>query len=439
MTKDSAHEDDPHAQALNAMYPPDWIRDTAQETGFVERVRTLDVVVFFWTLTLGTGAALLESLSQLKRGYEAKAGHTLSYGSWHPRFNDALATVLERCIARGIQHLAQAASEAGRSLQGKLAAFEDLLIQDSTIVRLHEKLADRWPAARSKTIAAGIKVNLLVSAVSAGPKTVAVVGERTPESKLLKIGSWVQDRILLLDLGYYKHHAFHLIDQQGGSFVSRLKDNANPTVTRLNKTVRGNSIDVVGLPIQEVLDRVQRQVLDVMVEVSFKKRAYKGTRSSATKRFRVVAVKNAETGTYHAYLTNLGEEFAADEVAALYGARWHVELVFKELKSRYALDKLKLEKAAAAKAVVYSCIVTLLASRRVYLVVVRGIAVERRVGYNTLRWSKVFLEYAAEIKSAIFALNGLAVDRGEVMRALLELQAVDPNKGRDGLLDPFVG
>lgn len=440
VSKDTAEDADPKHRALNEMYPPAWIEDTAQTAGVVERVRKLDIVVFFWTLTLGTGAALLESLAQLKRGYEARAGHALSYGSWHPRFNQALAQWLKQAIARGIEHLANAATGSGRALKGKLAAFEDLLIQDSTIVRLHEKLADLWPAARSQKIAAGIKVNLLVSCISAGPKKVQVVGERTPESKLLNIGTWVKDRLLLLDLGYYSHHAFHLITQQGGSFVSRLKQSANPTVVAQNNTVRGNSIDVVGLPIQEVLERCQRQVIDVMVEVSFKKRAYRGTRSTGTKQFRVVAVLNEETGDYHAYITNLDAEvFTADEIAALYGARWHIELVFKELKSRYALDKLKLENRWAAEAVVYSCIVTLLASRRVYLVVVRDIAVDRRMGFSTLRWASVFLEYAPDLKRGVLALNGIESSVGSEMAALMELQAMDPNTGRDGLMDPFVG
>jgi len=121
----------------------------------------------------------------------------------------------------------------------------------------------------------------------------------------------------------------------------------------------------------------------------------------------VVAVTNEETGEYHAYITNLdAETFTADEVAGLYGARWHIELIFKELKSRYALDKLKLESAAAAKAVVLGCIVTLLASRRTYLALVRGIAVDKRAGFTTLRWSQVFIEHASGIKEATLELNG---------------------------------
>lgn len=151
MTPDSAEDDQPLAQALDEMYPAEWIQDTAEETGLVERVRKLNIVVFFWTLTLGTGAALLENLSQLKRGYEAQAGHTLSYGSWHPRFNETLVAFLEQCVARGLQDLATAADAAGRDLQGKLSTYRG---------PAHPKQHDRPPAREARgPVASGLVQN----------------------------------------------------------------------------------------------------------------------------------------------------------------------------------------------------------------------------------------------------------------------------------------
>lgn len=84
-----------------------------------------------------------------------------------------------------------------------MVGFEDLVIQDSTIIRLHEKLADKWPASRTRIIAAGVKLSLLVSAVAYGPKYIALYGERTYEVKTLRIGLWIKDRIKLVDLGFY--------------------------------------------------------------------------------------------------------------------------------------------------------------------------------------------------------------------------------------------
>lgn len=69
---------------------------------------------------------------------------------------------------------------------------------------------------------------------------------------------------------------------------------------------------------------------------------------------RVVAIRDEETDEYHTYVTNIPlEELSAEEIAQLYGARWHVELVFKELKSRYALDVLPTKSVHVIEAYVW--------------------------------------------------------------------------------------
>ena len=57
------------------------------------------------------------------------------------------------------------AKEPGRKLSKKLENFKDVINQDSTIVRLHSSLADKSPAARSRTVTAGLKVEVMVSAI----------------------------------------------------------------------------------------------------------------------------------------------------------------------------------------------------------------------------------------------------------------------------------
>ena len=59
-------------------------------------------------------------------------------------------------------------------------------------------------------------------------------------------------------------------------------------------------------------------------------------------RVRLVAVYNDEDQKHHIYITNIQKDVLnAKDIAKLYGARWDIELLFKELKSRYALMSLK--------------------------------------------------------------------------------------------------
>jgi len=75
-----------------------------------------------------------------------------------------------------------------------------------------------------------------------------------------------------------------------------------------------------------VAPRLQREVLDAGVELSFQTRTYHGRRSSNSFVCRPVAVWNEPTKKYHVDLTNIGpERLSAEEVAQLYSVRWQVE------------------------------------------------------------------------------------------------------------------
>jgi len=93
------------------------------------------------------------------------------------------------------------------------------------------------------------------------------------------LGPWLKDHNLLIDLGYFKYLFFDRIARYGGYFVSRLKVNANPMIVGINRKWRGNSIDVVGKKLRDILPLLKREVLDVEVEVKFKRRKYRGKQS----------------------------------------------------------------------------------------------------------------------------------------------------------------
>jgi IS4 transposase len=116
---------------------------------------------------------------------------------------------------------------------------------------------------------------------------------------VLRVGRWVRDRLLMFDLGYFRYQLFDCIDRNGGYFISRLKENANPEITATLRQWRGRSVSLVGERLRDVVERLQRETLDVEVEVAFRRRAYGGRRSGARRRLRLVGVKNEDTGRYH--------------------------------------------------------------------------------------------------------------------------------------------
>lgn len=420
-------------KAMYQMFPPEWVRQTAKETGLVKRERKVDPVVMLWVLAMSFGVRLQRTLASLKRNYEKQADTSLSDSSWYERFTPELVAFLRECVIRGVEELAQ---QPKRELQPKLSQFKDILIQDSTIVRLHESLAEKWPAVRTRKVAAGVKVSMLVSAVSDGPKRVSLYGERTNEVKTLRIGPWVRDRILLIDMGFFKYHLFTRITENGGSFVTRLKGTADPLIVSENLELRGNKVEVVNEYLSDVLPKLKRQVLDVNVEVTFNRRKYKGKQRKDTANFRLVAIYNDEEKKYHAYLTNIpADVLSAEDIAALYSARWNVELIFKELKNRYALDVVDTTNPQIVEAFIWTAILTLLISRRIYNLV-REASTKDMVRYTQLRWSKIFAENADVQLTLILAYYGIKRTFETVMN-VYQSQALDPHVNRKRLMDEW--
>jgi IS4 transposase len=409
------------------LFPSEWLRNKAKETGLIKRERKIDPVIIFWVLAIGYGTFLQRTLAGLKRNYETASNRILSDSSWYYRFTPELVAFLRECVARGLEYLAQ---EPSRSLSERLSPFQDVLIQDSTIVRLHEKLAKIWPATRSRKVAAGVKVSVLTSAIASGPKSVALFAENTNELKTLKIGPWIKDRILLIDLGFYKYQMFTRIKENGGYFVSRLKSNANPLIIEANRSYRGRSIDVRGKHLQDILKDLKRQVLDVDVEVAFNRRAYQGMEKKDNERFRLVAVYNEDEDKYHLYITNLSQDLLEpQEVARLYGARWEIEILFKELKSKYALDVVSTTNPQVIEAFIWIAILTLLISRRIYTMIRRLNPKASMVRFTQLRWSNIYSESASRILNAV--LRYLGLDTSLITSFKISMsEALDPHVNR---------
>jgi len=126
----------------------------------------------------------------------------------------------------------------------------------------------------------------------------------------------------------------------------------------------------------------------------------------------------------------------AKEVADLYSCRWDVELTFKELKSRYALDKIPSANEQVVRALIWTAILTLVVSRRLYNFV-RSQAPERmRVRYTQLRWATLFCEEAATLLCHVLLYLRVIKSPAEMMSLRLSVYGspvVDPHVNRDRL------
>lgn len=175
--------------------------------------------------------------------------------------------------------------------------------------------------------------------------------------------NWLRGRLFLFNLGFYGYRRFALIDENDGFFVSRLKTNANPLIVDERRKWHGRAISLRGTHLQDRLSDLKRKHVEVTGQFEFKRRPYGKQQSDNTAEFSVVGVRNEDTDDYHLYVTNLPNEFTPKQVAALYSLRWRVELLFRELKSRYGLEKFETDDKAVAELLVVAALLTLLVSR----------------------------------------------------------------------------
>ena len=412
---------------LTSVFPSDFIDDRARECGIVERDRDIDIRMLVWTLAVGFAVGgETRSIADYRRAYNAATNQSIVASSFYDRFTENLHDLLSQLLEHALDEVA-----VPHHVSPEFDRFKDVVAADATIFRLQQLLSE-FEATHED--ASGVMLYLVHNVTEQSVISDEITDETTHESTLFETGFWMRGRLFLLDLGFFKYRRFALIDENDGFFLSRLKRSSNPLITNAAQTLRGNSIDIEGEQVFDVVGDLHRQYIDVDVEVSFKRREYNNTRSTDSKQFRVVGVLVADTDNYHLYLTNLPRgKFSPSQIAILYRARWEVELLFRELKSRYALEKFNTSKEHIVKIQITAALLTLVVSRAILRILVDH-AEERGedASFPTERWATTFRSYAQLILMELADLYGFPPSN---IPELLYQEAKQPSPGRNTLLE----
>ncbi|MFC6752057.1 IS4 family transposase [Halorubrum tibetense] len=371
---------------LTTLFPSEFLKEHAEELGVVERDRKLQIPAFVWTFVFGFAAGESRTLAGFRRCYNSTADETISPSGFYQRLTPTLAKYLRDLVEHGLDEVAVPDATAA-----DIDRFRDVMIADGTVLRLHEFLSDQFEARHEEQ--AGAKLHLLHNATKQTIERIDTADEKAHDSTLFKTGPWLENRLMLFDLAYFKYRRFALIDENDGYFVSRLKKNANPMITSELREWRGRAIPLEGKQLRAVLDDLDRKYIDVEVEVEFKRGPYNGTQSLDTKRFRVVGVRDEDADDYHLYMTNLvRKEFFPADLAQIYRCRWEVELLFRELKTQYNLDEFDTSDEHVVKILLYAALLSLLVSRDLLDLVTEQ--ADDELVFPTERWAATFRSHA---------------------------------------------
>ena len=155
-------------RVLNRLVPKARLRRLASETGVVVRDRKIGIVELFWTLVLGFATGGERSLAGLRRAFEKATGTTVVPSAFYDRFTPKLVRLLKTVLGDVMDKTAR----KNGALRGALACFKDVLLTDSTVIRLHDLLQRAFPACRTNHTLAALKAHVVLSVTGRGPASV---------------------------------------------------------------------------------------------------------------------------------------------------------------------------------------------------------------------------------------------------------------------------
>ena len=208
---------------LVKVFAPSLLERLARENGAVIRKRKVAANALFWTVVFGFGLGRERTIAGLRRSYQKATGQTIEESSFYKRFCEGFTRMLRAAVALALDTV----PGVGRALRGPLAAFRDLVVTDSTVMRLHDLLQGPFPACRANHTKAALKMHAVLSVTGAGDNSIKITAERRHDGPIFCVGRWVRGKLLLFDLGYFRYQLFACITRNGGWFLSR--SSARPT------------------------------------------------------------------------------------------------------------------------------------------------------------------------------------------------------------------
>ena len=417
------------ADFLHTLIDTDTINRQARLSGFVQRVRQLQPLLFVIHVIFSMPIAKI-SIDGLRDSFIARTGIRLNRTSWRARFNEPLYKLLVWLLAR----LGRRAHQRRGQLhfKGPLKRFKDIVLVDSTFIQVHDGLAKVFKGTRKAK--AAIKVHTQIRALTGELLSYCLTAGSAADCKSFGVGQKDKGCLFIFDKGYQSSSLWARVTRVGGSFITRLPASYRPIITRVNRTHRGRARGLRGKMLREELKRLQRQVLDVQCSFRVHIRGYGGKRGRYEEvEFRVVGLWNVEEDKYHLYVTNLpAKSFDAVLVGQGYRLRWEVELFYRLGKSGLGLSQLKHYRHAVRVKILALC--ALIRASVAMQACCEGRVSNRHVRLNMERWGRVWRE---QMSRWALAVLGLGLHWACTWETLTYL-ARDPNPQRKPLAEQFL-
>lgn len=223
-----------------------------------------------------------------------------------------------------------------------LQSFRRIIVQDSTCIKLHSRLAEFFPGAKNHTQStqASLKIQAAFDVLSQQFIYFQLACFRDNDQSAAKDIEFVKKGDLIIrDLGYFVLNAFQAIIDQGAFFVSRwqhntaLLDPQTKAPIQLLKILKKSP----GKLDMSVLLGCKKQIPVRLVAIKLPQDIAQQRRRKAKNDRHPKANPSKEKLQllgWELFITNIDFDVCeTDVIAQIYGVRWQIEILFKSWKS----------------------------------------------------------------------------------------------------------
>jgi len=343
---------------FHQFFPTQWLNSFARQTGLIRRSTSRftgkDICQLLIQAVNSPTELSLDGFCKML--YQITGNAKLRVQSfWERIVNHKAISFIEGIYARTWAiYSEQLKKDCSKYPCGFYENFSQILIEDSTIISLNEKLSKFFKGCGGSASKSSLKIHLVFNALSNKFSWLKVYRDKRPDSSLAHdVLQLITEKTLVIrDLGFFFLEVFKQINEKRAYFISRLHPRVNVYLNVTDskpldlikyiktkyKLCSCGSLNVFlgaeeRLPVRLIFYRVPEDVINI------RKRKIKRTRQ---RKGGTVSDHLLTWQEYTLLITNVPEEIApTDLVGTIYRLRWGIELIFKTWKSHLHLDVLK--------------------------------------------------------------------------------------------------
>ena len=364
----------------------------ARETGFIQRnTSRLTGSGFFNLLTvavLDEPTISYEGLCDILE--ERYPNAQITPQALCERMNsDGAVAFLEAGLERSLKETSRQQSAAMKTVW--LEPFLRVLLQDSTQLQIHEKMADAFKGSGGNASAACVKVDYSYDVKSEKAEHLAIrQGADSDQGFAEDLAARVQkDDLVIRDLGYFCLNFFAYLTSIGAYFLSRLSFNVNVYLTadadepvkliqHINRFGNGGKTMEFNMFLGQK-QRIPIRLIVYRLPSDVYRKRQKAAIKASKRKGRGISLSYLKFLKYTFFITNVPATlWSMEAVGTVYRLRWQVELVFKNWKSLFQINVLKGTRPERILCLIYGRLIVILVVQRLLALASTQAAADQR-------------------------------------------------------------